>query len=197
MDAYKKDFLTEVINIGLGRAGTVLGEISGSQVSLTVPDLVTCPVADLPAHLSSFGKGEILTVSLGFSGIISGDAMLVLSPFSGKILTHQLFSEMLEGELSDEDLGMAVTELGNIVVNYFVGSWSEIFCDRFEFGVPAYQRRSLDEVVAEKAGKNLQAVCAEAHLEVPECFVVASLITLFDQSSLERLVGSIAEEEKA
>lgn len=191
MDASKKDFLTEIINIGLGRAGTVLGEISGEHVSLTVPDLVTCRVNELPYHLSIFGQGEILTVSLGFSGIISGDAMLVLSPFSGRILSHQLFSELLDGEMSEEDLGNAVTELGNIVVNYFVGSWSKIFCDRFEFGVPVYQRRSLEEVVAEKAGKDLHAVCAEAHVDIPECFVVASLVTLFDQSSLERLVGSL------
>jgi chemotaxis protein CheC len=191
MDTFQKDFLTEIINIGLGRAGTVLGQISGSHVSLTVPDLVTCRAADLSTHLNMFGQGDIMTVSLGFSGIVSGDAMLVISPFSGRVLARQLFQDMMDEHLSDDDLGQAVTELGNIVINHFVGSWSEIFCDRFEFGVPEYQCRSLKDVVSEKADEGLYAVCAEAHLDIPEFFVVASLITLFDQPTLQRLVGSL------
>lgn|GEM_PF-3003252 len=197
MDAFKKDFLTEVLNIGLGRAGTVLGQISGAHVGMTVPDLTVCKAADLPRHLSVFGGGEVLTVTMPFTGILSGDAMFVVSPFSGRLLSQSLFKELLKGDVAEADLGPAVTELGNIVINYFVGSWSEIFYDRFRFGVPCYQRDPIEEVVAakirpnSKKGPELYAVCAEAHLDIPEFFAMASLVTLFDQTALEKLVGSL------
>ena len=39
MDEAKKDFLTEVLNVGLGRAGSALGEMTGARIDLSVPDI--------------------------------------------------------------------------------------------------------------------------------------------------------------
>jgi chemotaxis protein CheC len=197
VDESQKDFLTEVLNIGIGRAGAVLGEIADAKVSLTVPDVVVCPVGDLPAKLDVFGENEVLTVTQPFTGILSGDAVLVLSPFSGRMLATSLFKEMLGEDGLGADLGPPVTELGNIVINYFVGSWAELFHDRFQFKVPEYESGTLHDILELrcgariKGGVDLYAVCAEAHLEIPEFFIMASLVTIFDQKSLEMLMGSL------
>jgi chemotaxis protein CheC len=195
VDESQRDFLAEVLNIGLGRAGAVLGEIANAKVSLTVPDVAVCPIGDLPTQLNVFGQNEVLTVTQSFTGILSGDAILVLSPFSGRMLATSLFKGMLDENGLGADLGPAVTELGNIVINYFVGSWAELFHDRFQFKVPEYEAGPLTEILKKRVGMpqnsrpDLYAVCAEAHLEIPEFFVMASLVTIFDQASLEQLMG--------
>ena len=195
MDLHQKDFLTEVLNIGLGRASAALSEMSGSHVNLNVPDLTICRAEELPSKLTLFGDEAVLAVRQEFSGILSGDAILVLSKFSGQILTHRLFQELLEPDNLEEQIESAVTELGNIIINHFVGSWSEIFYDRFRFGVPSYNLGALAPLLAERRGQRqgMYAIYAEAHLDIPEFFVMASLITLFEQSSLEKLVGAVTE----
>jgi chemotaxis protein CheC len=197
VDESQKDFLTEVLNIGLGRAGAVLGEIARAKVSLTVPGVMVCPVNELSERLDVFGRGEVLTVSQPFRGILSGDAILVLSPFSGRMLASSLFREMLKEDGLGSDLGPAVGELGNIVINHFVGAWAELFHDRFQFDVPRFESGSLVEIVQARCGapkgdpSGLYAVCAEAHVDIPEFFVMASIVTLFDRVALEQLMGSL------
>lgn len=199
MDAHQKDFLTEVLNIGLGRAGAVVGEMSGTQVDLVVPDITVCSIAELPMHLHMFGKGEIMSVTQTFDGILCGDAILVLSKFSGKTIATSLFRNMLGTKPEESEIESAITELGNVVINHFVGSWSKIFYDQFHFGVPEFKLCPLETLLDDRVNAKsedrgeIHAICAEAHVDVPEFFAMVSLVTLFDKATLEKLVGSLTE----
>jgi len=203
MDEAQKDFLSEILNIGLGRAGAVLSQMSGARVNMTVPNLVVCKASDLPQHLTMFGSDQVLTVTQSFSGILTGEVVMVLSAFSGQVMTYRLFGGTISKEELESEMESAITEVGNIVINHFVGSWSQIFCDQFRFGVPAFQRTDMEALVADKVvasragGHELQAIFAEAHLDIPDFFVMTSLVTLFQQSSLERLVGSLSSAKPA
>lgn len=194
MDDAQHDFLSEILNIGLGKAGAALSEMSGARVTMEVPKMTVCPAEELPQHLAVFGDDEVLTVTQSFSGTLSGRVVLILSTFSGGILTYRLFDGLIDKSRMDEQLEPAVTEIGNIIINHFVGSWSKIFSDQFHFAVPQYERDRVQPVLENRmkdSGQELYAIFAEAHMDIPDFFVVASLVTLFDKPSLEQLVGSV------
>jgi chemotaxis protein CheC len=199
MDASQKDFLTEILNVGLGRAGNALSQMCHAHVSLAVPNLSLCDPAELPSRLDIFGQDEVLSVSQQFSGILSGDVILLLSTFSGQVITYRLFQGTREKDSLGSEIEPAVTELGNIVINHFIGSWSKMLCDRFRFGVPVYRRDTLANILPQAAearrGDEWCAIYAETHMDIPDFFVMASLITLFDQTALQRLMGSFAGAE--
>ena len=56
------DSLKEVVNIGIGRAGSVLSELIGSKVLLKVPVIGTCQIADIGAELGLEEEDEIVSV---------------------------------------------------------------------------------------------------------------------------------------
>ena len=194
MDEAQHDFLSEILNIGLGNAGAALSEMSGARVTMEVPKLTVCPAQQLPQYLKVFGDEEVLTVTQSFTGILSGSVVLILSTFSGGILTYRLFDGLIDKSRMEEQIEPAVTELGNIIINHFVGSWSKIFSDQFHFAVPEYEKERIQPILQSRlkdSGQEMHAIFAEAHMDIPDFFVVASLVTLFDKKSLEQLVGSV------
>lgn len=66
MDDAQHDFLSEILNIGLGKAGAALSEMSGARVTMEVPKMTVCPAEELPQHLAVFGDDEVLTVTQSF-----------------------------------------------------------------------------------------------------------------------------------
>ncbi len=203
MDEAQQDFLKEVLNIGLGRAGKALGAMTGSRIDLTVPSLSVCALGELDEHLGVFGDDDVFTVALSFSGILSGDVLLVMSSFSARVLTFRLCGDEMDAAKLESEVEEVVTEVGNIIANHFVGSWSNLFADQFKFGVPAYEVNTLAEVMNRykkrpHVSKNEpRAIFAQAQMDVPDFTIAVSLITLFQQDSLERLIGSTAERTSA
>lgn len=199
MDEAKKDFLTQVLNVGLGQAGTALGEMTGTRIELTVPDIAICKITELDGRLSTFGQGDVYSVTLRFSGILSGDAILVLTGMGAKVLTYRLCDDELDTDDIESEIEEVVTEVGNIINNHFIGAWAATFADQFKFDVPVFEHNPLSTILERyknhdwKGPEEPQAVFAEAHMDIPDFFMVASIVIMFEQESLERLVGSVSE----
>lgn len=201
MDAHQQDFLTEVLNIGMGKAGDVLSRLVNTKVYLTVPELNICRAEELPEHLDYLGTSDILSVTQGFSGILSGEAIMVMSNYSGMLLRQKVIEHAFENndpELSKQEI---LIEVGNIVINNLVGSWSKIFYDHFKFQVPEYREARITELVYDHLDKtkfnNMEmfAIWGNTHFEVKEFFILGSVFILFDRHSIEKLVGSIESSQ--
>jgi chemotaxis protein CheC len=198
MEPQRRDFLKEVINIGVGRAGKSLSELINTKVFLTVPDLEICSFNDLQKHLAFFGNDKILSVTQSFTGMLSGDAVLIFSNYSGLLLTQKL-TESLDITSIEAEKEAVLTEVGNIIINSLVGSWSEIFYDHFKFSLPEYFEGTIPSILEnrliapdEDDGESV-IICANAHFEVKEFFIVGTILTLFDKAFIEKLLGSVAK----
>lgn len=203
MDDNQKDFLKEILNIGLGRAGNVLGQMTGSRIELAVPDVAVCESTHLTGQLAVYGTDDVYTVTQSFSGILSGDVILILTGFSGKFLTYRLCGEELNSDRLEEEIQATVTEVGNIITNHFIGSWSNMFVDQFQFGVPSFEKGSLPDLLNKYAhmparqGSKSRAVVAQAHMDVPDFTLAASVAIMFTPDSLEHLIGSMSGAPEA
>lgn len=201
IDDARKEFISELLNIGVERAGTVVSELVGARVVLEVPEVDICRSQDVLPTLTALRGNDIIAVSQGFTGVLSGDAALVINGFSGNLIVHRLLQQIGDdgdpATLRDE----ALTEIGNIVANSLVGAWSKVFCDPFEFGLPVFRRGTLEDCLApflgtgDAQGRKTYAVSGSAHFSVNDFFIMGTLLVFFNEKSIETLMGAAAEQQ--
>ena len=73
------DFLTEIVNIGIGRSANVLNKIVKNRVQLKVPSILLLKVDDLKQLVGHDDSVELSVISMGFTGDLLGSVALVFS----------------------------------------------------------------------------------------------------------------------
>lgn len=141
------DALSEVINIGAGRAANALSMLVSQRVHLEAPDVKIFPVADLESVLAALTDQELVNVHQIFRGKLSGDAMLLMDSGSASILADMLSGR--EGhahplEAADRE---TLVETGNILLNAFMGSFGNLLKVHITFTVPHLQLESLKDIL--------------------------------------------------
>ena len=127
------DALTEVVNIGVGRAAAALSELLGSRIDLTVPTVSLLKFSELSEEVSSKLDTSIIQ---DFVGPTSGRAILAF-PDASALKLGQILADLddIPPEL-DFDLQDVLNEVGNIVLNGVLGSLSNIVKGSLQYTVP-------------------------------------------------------------
>lgn len=111
------DALTELVNIGVGRAAFSLREMVGEQVLLSVPKLSLVSPAQAVEILGRREACRLVAVHQVFEGDITGRALLIF-PETNSL---ELVRAVTGSELSLEDIieleQEALAETGNIILN--------------------------------------------------------------------------------
>jgi chemotaxis protein CheC len=147
LNSQQQDALSELINIGFGRAASALSVLVGQRVLIEAPDVSLYPIENLNSILSTLSIGEITSVHQVFSGRISGTAMLLMDVNSSTAL-----ADLLAGgsgtphEVSDADRE-AMQETGNILLNAFTGSFGNLLQVHISFTVPHVYYDSLNNML--------------------------------------------------
>jgi len=202
LEIAQKNQLTEILNNGVEKAAATLSTLLGNQVQLDIPDYEIYNAREIDQKLKLNAHEKIVSVTQGFSGKLSGDALMVMSNFSAIILTHRLTQGLGEVEDINSEKQSALTEVGNIVINSLVGAWSEAFENRFEFEVPKYQEGTLDTVLrnydvgpGKQSSGDAYAMSARANFNVHDFFLVLDIILLFDKTAFESQFGVPGKKE--
>lgn len=194
----QQDAVTEIINIGVGRAAASLSEMLGQRLDLRVPSVTVCDLAGLAEKLEQDESGVELSVVQDFAGNLSGRAMLAFPRRSGIELGKVL------GEVDDPndelsiDLVGILEEVGNIVLNGVLGTIGNMTTTALEYSVPRLvqglevtQMVSCDILAAEEIEQ--MVIMADAHFTVVDSSITGSLILLFDVRSLRSIVQHLLE----
>jgi chemotaxis protein CheC len=140
----QKDALIELINIAFSRAAASLSDITGHRIILDVPRVDLYSVVDLPAALSRFLPGEVATVHQIFSGPVPGDAMLLFN-YEGAVMLSDLLTEnRSRSDSLNASAREALTEVGNILLNAYLGIFGDLLRVRISFSVPRLHLESLE-----------------------------------------------------
>ena len=143
----QRDALTELINIGVGKAAGMLSEMLQAHIRLQVPYLKLFLRSELITELSTFATTPVSTVHLNFKGPFSGTALLAFPQESASNLVSVLASE--EQEVSDLDslrIG-ALTEVGNIVLSGVMGSISNVLKEHLTYSIPTYMENTIEHLM--------------------------------------------------
>jgi chemotaxis protein CheC len=134
------DALTELVNIGVSRAASSLGEMVGSHVHLSVPSVSLETRAQAIAILAEREKSNLVAVHQIFEGDFTGRALLIFP----EPKSLELVRAITGGDLPLEDIieleQEALAETGNILLNSCLASIANMLQRSLKMSLPEVLR---------------------------------------------------------
>ncbi|MCH8839699.1 MAG: chemotaxis protein CheC [Planctomycetes bacterium] len=198
MTSEQQDVITELINVGVGRAAASLSELLGQRIELRVPAVTICNISDLSERLLDEESGVDLSVVQDFKGGLSGRAMLAFPRSSGVELGKVLGEVDSPNEELSIDLIGILEEVGNIVLNGVLGTIGNMTSLALDYSVPRLAQgvevtRMLTSHASEQDDMEQMVILAETRFNVAEDSITGSLILLFDIQSLRSIMRNLIE----
>jgi chemotaxis protein CheC len=201
----QKDALTELINIGYGRAAGALSELTGYRITLEVPQVTMHEISTVGPMLEQLIRSNVASVDQGFSGPISGTALLVLDEEAAHAVS-QLLSE--DGAKSpagsrgtlDSNAREIITEVGNILLNACLGVFGNLLRVPISFAVPKLQVAGVTAVLNSVGRETRESL--DYGLMIHTRFLVKTnnfagyMVIVLGVNSLERLLAELKKWEE-
>ncbi len=190
----QNDAMTELVNIGMGKAAASLNDLVNTHVKLTVPQVFLLDFDSLLSSLRELREETLSTVQLVFKGAIEGSAILVFPPASAL----NLVTIMAHDESGPTDLDCiragTLTEVGNIVINGVVGTISNILKQPMKFSIPRYLEGGVLGIFDRRETRFHKAVLlAKTLFQMEEFMVEGSILILFELESFDSLLEALGK----
>lgn len=151
LNELQKDLLTELVNVYIGQAASILSEMVDQKIDLSIPqvELVSTNEVDSsdPRFNIFFHEGHIITSSLKFGHDFSGKAILMFPADQAKLLVNTCLGELTSGNtdaksLLDTDLDV-LKEISNVILNAIIGEFGNFLKIRLEYALPEIELISI------------------------------------------------------
>lgn len=199
LTASHQETLTELINIGYGRAAAALSELTGRRISLEVPKVALHPISEVGRALGQVLTGEIASVHQVFSGPVSGNALLLLDHDAALLLNSLLLNIPIHSGHLRPPEREALTEVGNIVLNACLGVFGNLLQVQVTFSVPRLNIESIDGVlhsISVRSQELQYALMVHTRFSVKESDVRGYLVIVLGITSFTRLLEELDKWEK-
>ena len=134
------DTISELINIGVGRAASSLSEMVDQPVELTVPR-ITFVERFSDTDLARAPTEVVSAVSQTFDGPFKGEAMLVFPEERSLELVRSLLKVDVPLDTLTDLEQEALMEVGNIILNACLGSISNVLGEPINCSMPSFRKR--------------------------------------------------------
>ena len=199
LTAAHQDALTELINIGYGRAAASLSQLTRRRITLEVPKIGVYEISKAVAALRTVMHGEVASVHQLFSGPVSGHALLLLDHDAAVTLNALLLDHKpIAGELHQAEREV-LTEVGNILLNACLGVFGNVLRVQMTFSVPRFNVRSVEHVLQSTTveSRELQyALMIHTRFHVSTSDVSGYLMMILGVTSLSRLTVELDNWEQ-
>jgi chemotaxis protein CheC len=184
------DALTEIFNIGAGRAASSLSEIVGDEVKLSVPRVQLYQSSEINAEVLSLNSPRVGAVKQSFSGPFNADAMLLFTEERAMEIVHDMMGSQVGIEEIAEFEEEAMCELGNIILNACLSSMADILKLTLDSSLPAYSVGETDTILRQIISEANQPVMLVLHIDlaIEKRLSQGYLVFLLSSSSLRELL---------
>lgn len=200
LTSLQQDALIELLNIGFGRAGAALSELTGHRVTLEVPEVSIHPISALAPALREVAGEEIASVHQIFSGPVAGDALLILNHEAAGMLKQLLTDEAPLPLAVDASAREVLTEVGNILLNACLGTFGNLLKVQVSFSVPRLNLETLGSVL-ESLMINREglryALVVHAGFQMRAAEVRGVIVIVLSVASLDKLIRAVEAWEQA
>jgi chemotaxis protein CheC len=195
LTALQTDALTELINIGYGRAASALSDLTGHRITLEVPHVSMHGIAEVAPMLTDLVQGEVASVNQVFSGPIAGNALLLLDEQAALMLSRLLTDEgVAYGDRIDSGAGEIITEVGNILLNACLGVFGNILNVHVTFAVPRLQVESVERVLRSitiGSAELTHALMVHTRFQLRSSGVSGYMVIILGMTSLEHMLEEL------
>ncbi|MFQ4141066.1 chemotaxis protein CheC [Chlorogloeopsis sp. ULAP02] len=189
------DALQELINIGVGRAASLLNEMVDSHINLEIPSVKVLTALDAYQELRTrFHDDSLATVKLGFTGSFYGNAGLIFPTESASTLIALLTGEEAGSPDLDEVKIGTLSEIGNIVINGVMGSISNVLKQHMNYTLPVYLEDTIDNLLLSANVSNSKILLAQARFTIQQLEIIGDIILVFEVGTFDALINAINEQ---
>ncbi len=192
LTAYQLDVLQELINIGVGRAASMLNRMVDTHIQLQVPQLQVLAANDLIEYYKAKESTTFAAVKLSFSGDFSGSSALVFPPDSAaKLVSIIIGQDDLPLDMDSLRIG-TLQEVGNIVLNGVMGSLGNILQEHIIYSPLDYFEGDFATFLhADGDSPNLTVLLARTHFTLEQHSIGGDIIILFQLGTFDCLLRAI------
>ncbi|WP_244560933.1 chemotaxis protein CheX [Azospirillum oryzae] len=148
----ERDALTELVNMGVGRAATHLSRMVNDQVLLSVPTVDIVSRQEASDFLTARERHGLVAVEQQFQGSFDGRAMLIFPEANSLELARAVLGgDLTLAEIVDLEQD-ALAEIGNIILNGCLVVVANALRDRLTISLPAVLRGDGANILTDKAG---------------------------------------------
>jgi chemotaxis protein CheC len=185
------DILSELLNIGMGKAASQLNDMLERPVIIKVPNIKLIRASKLRDEEVKLQFDKFISaVSMDFGGFISGKTALVFPPKSAQNLVEALTGEEPGTPEMDSVTVETLSEIGNIVINSVMGSLSNSIGQCLEYSPPNYTEDSLSHVAVSNINDSDQVILlAEVAFSISNLEISGEVILTFGMGSLDKLTA--------
>jgi chemotaxis protein CheC len=185
------DILQELINIGVGRAASMLNRMVATHIRLHVPEVRVLNTQELLDLYQAQGAEQFAAVSLTFSGKFSGRGALVFPPDSAaKLVSIIVGQEALSMDMDSLRIG-TLQEVGNIVLNGVMGSIANILNEHIAYSPLDYYEGRLPSLVKMDCDPSSTVLLARARFDLEQLSISGDVIILFHLGTFDVLLQAI------
>ena len=142
----QKDILGEIVNVYIGRAASLLSDMTGQEIRLNVPQVLLLAGDDIARDPrvadDIWSQGHIVSSSLRFSQGLHGKTFLMFPAAQAKALVNACLGELelstsfsAARDLLDTDFDV-LKEVANVILNSIMGGFGELLDTCLEYSVP-------------------------------------------------------------
>ncbi|MBF0537582.1 MAG: chemotaxis protein CheC [Nitrospirae bacterium] len=192
LTTFQIDALTELINIGVGRAAGVLNEMLMAHISLQVPSIRLIERSNIRQEIEGLFNKSYSIVRMEFRGPFSGIASLIFPQDSAANLIGLLLGDLgLPSDMDSIRIG-TLLEVGNIVLNGVMGSLSNILRTHVEYSIPIHQNENLYNIIN---SNNILAkpvvLLARTRFKIETKLIEGDIVLIFEVGSFENLINEL------
>lgn len=191
----QRDALAELVNIGFGRAAASLSMLIGQKIELHAPEVKLFHPDELKSALGSLINSQSVIVHQTFAGNLRGSVFLLMDLKSVTSLVDLLGGGSGDSHRFSASDREALIEIGNILLNAYVGSFGNLLKVQIRFSVPKLVMDSFETAIQELSldpSRYLLLVKTEFRLLKGDVSGYVALIT--GEDSLELLIQRMIEE---
>lgn len=187
------DALTEIFNIGAGRAASSLSEIVGDEVKLSVPRLQLYQSSEINAEVLLLNSARLGAVKQYFSGPFNAQAMLLFTEERALEIVHDMMGSQVGIEDVAEFEQEAMCELGNIILNACLSSMADMLNLTLDSSLPEYSFGETDTILQHIISEADQPIMLVLHinLSIEKRLSQGSLVFLLSSTSLQELLTHV------
>ncbi len=190
-DEHQIDALSELMNIGVGRAAGMLNEMIGSPIELYVPLVKVLAASELPRELDATAEAVLSFVRLRFRGSIQGTAALLFPTDSAAKLVAALTGEEPGSPELDSVRAGTLSEVGNIVINGVMGSIGNILDVPLSYDLPTYLEATLEHLFHHPDDPDPTVLLAHTRFTVLDLEIRGTILLVFEVLSFDALLAAI------
>ncbi len=151
---HERDALTELANMGVGRAAASLSRMVDEPIHLRVPDVALLTREEAARELETRDPARLIAVRQDFSGSFSGHALLLFPETNSLELVRAVVGPQPSLEEIADLEEEAMAEVGNVILNGYLATMANLLHEQLQISLPDVLRGSGRSIlhVSDRAG---------------------------------------------